>query len=322
MKVMMVPHLLDFERGMENGIKRVVEAYFRYLPNYGVELVDPIPKSALDRDHIEFDLLVSHAGITAEDCDVAMLHGIYWTADYPGSNRWQYRVNARVVEAIRHAREVTVPSAWVAETLQRDMRFSPHVIPHGIDWKKWLHSEECQGYVLWNKNRAADVCHPGSMIKLAFGFPDVKFVTTLSMSDAPENVEAVGLVPHADMKKMVQRAAVYLSTTKETFGIGTLEAMAAGIPVLGFAHGGNLDLIEHAVNGYLAEPNNYEDLANGLAYCLEHQKILGRNGQEMAKRWTWEAACNRVAEVYRLALNQDRRPIKIDSSLYDMATST
>ena len=300
MKVMMVPHLLDFERGTENGIKRVVEAYFKYLPNYGVELVSPVGRHPADRPG--FDILAGHAGITAEDVTVAHLHGIYFTADYPESSRWQYRVNARVVEAIRHAKEVTVPSAWVAETLQRDMRFSPHVIPHGIDYKSWLHSEECQGYVLWNKNRAADVCHPGSMIKLAFGFPDVKFVTTLTMPDAPENVEAVGLIPHADMKKMVQRASVYLSTTKETFGIGTLEAMASGIPVLGFAHGGNLDLIEHAVNGYLAEPNNYEDLAAGLAYCLKHRKILGRNGQEMAKRWTWEAACEKVAEVYRLAM--------------------
>ena len=159
MKVMMVPHLLDFERGMENGIKRVVEAYFKYLPRFGVELVDPM-NTALDRNG--FDLIASHAGITGGDVTVAHLHGIYWTADYPGSGRWQYRVNAKVVESIRNAKEVTVPSAWVAETFQRDMRFSPHVIPHGIDREDWLHDEECQGYILWNKNRAADVCHPAS----------------------------------------------------------------------------------------------------------------------------------------------------------------
>lgn len=297
MKVMMVPHLVDFERGMENGIKRVVEAYFRYLPDYGVELVAP----GTD----DFDIIASHAGITGGAVTVSHIHGLYWTADYPAAGRWQYRVNAKVVDSIRHAKEVTVPSSWVAETFQRDMRFSPHVIPHGIDYEDWLHGEECQGYVLWNKNRAADVCHPGSMVKLALGFPDVKFVTTLTLPEAPENVTAIGLVSHADMKKMVQRAAVYLSTTKETFGIGTLEAMASGIPVLGFAQGGNLNLVEHAVNGYLAEPNNYEDLAEGLVYCLEHRKILGRNGQEMAKRWTWEAACEKVAGVYRLAMVEE-----------------
>ena len=149
------------------------------------------------------------------------------------------------------------------------------------------------------------------MVKLAIGFPDVKFVTTLTMPEAPENVEAVGLIPHAGMKRMVQRAAVYLSTTKETFGIGTLEAMAAGVPVLGFAQGGNLNLIEHSVNGYLAEPNNYEDLAEGLVYCLKHRKVLGRNGQEMAKRWTWEAACEKVAEVYRLAMVEEDPTVAI-----------
>ena len=303
MKVMMVPHLIDFERGMENGIKRVVEGYFRHLPKFGVELVSP--------NASDFDIIAAHAGIAGGDATVSHLHGIYWTADYPESGRWQYKVNARVIESIRHAKEVTVPSAWVAETLQRDMRFSPHVIPHGIDREYWLHDEECQGYVLWNKNRAADVCHPGSMIKLAFGFPEVRFVTTLTLPEAPENVEAVGLVDYDSMKRMVQRAAVYLSTTKETFGIGTLEAMAAGVPVLGFAHGGNLDLVEHTVNGYLAEPNNYKDLAAGLAYCLEHQDVLGRNGQEMAKRWTWDAACEKVAEVYRLAMVEDEPTVSI-----------
>jgi glycosyltransferase involved in cell wall biosynthesis len=42
-----------------------------------------------------------------------------------------------------------------------------------------------------------------------------------------------------------RNAGVYLSTAKETFGIGILEALACGVPVLGYAHGGILDLVQH-----------------------------------------------------------------------------
>ena len=104
------------------------------------------------------------------------------------------------------------------------------------------------------------------------------------------------------MKEMVQKANVYLATTKETFGIGTLEAMASGIPVLGFAHGGTLELITHGVNGYLADPGDYDMLAEGLAYCLKYRDILGANGREMVKKWTWRSACEKVAKVYELAM--------------------
>jgi glycosyltransferase involved in cell wall biosynthesis len=106
----------------------------------------------------------------------------------------------------------------------------------------------------------------------------------------------------------VQRAGVYMSSTKETFGLGVLEAMAAGVPVLGWNHGGNAVLVKHGVNGYLAQPGNIDDLANGLAYCLKHRKTLGDNGREMAKAWTWEAACQELVKVFNYALEVGKQP--------------
>jgi len=96
-----------------------------------------------------------------------------------------------------------------------------------------------------------------------------------------------------------------------------LEAMASGLPVLGFAHGGNLDLVKHGVNGYLAPPNNYEALCNGLNYCLTNAKVLGDNSREMAKAWTWKAACEKLREVYDLAMyDKDDLPLTIPESEY------
>ena len=38
LKVLMLPHLDDFKRE-ESGIRRVVEAYYQYLPDYGIKMV-------------------------------------------------------------------------------------------------------------------------------------------------------------------------------------------------------------------------------------------------------------------------------------------
>lgn len=300
LKVKMLPDLRAFQN-TESGIKRVVESYFRYLPEFGIDVVG--------RESEDFDIAVSHAG-SAPGSEVLTCHGLYFTADYRAA-KWEWKVNADVIASVRHAREVTVPSRWVQEVFQRDMRFSPHIVPHGIKYRDWEHDEEHRGYVLWNKNRHMDVCSPKAVRELALLRPNILFVSTFAPKDSPQNLKTIGLQPHDKMKTVIQRSMVYLSTTKETFGIGTLEAMAAGIPVLGFAYGGNLDLVEHGVNGYLATPDDYNGLANGLDFCIKHRKILGENGMEMAKKYNWLEVCEQVAGIYRLASNPQGPTVSI-----------
>jgi glycosyltransferase involved in cell wall biosynthesis/predicted flap endonuclease-1-like 5' DNA nuclease len=309
-KVKMIPHTSQL-KNRSNGIARVVEAYCRYLPAYGVEMIAP--------DSDGYDLIAAHAGATGAVCDVCHNHGLYWTADYESPD-WEYRTNANVVAAIRHAREVTVPSRWVAETFKRDMRMTPHVIPHGIETAEWEHDREGQGYILWNKNRAADVCDPEPLVHLATRFPDRKFVTTFTPRAGLSNVHKIGVLEPENMKAVVQSCGVYLATTKETFGIGILEAMASGRPVLGYAHGGVNDLVQHNVNGYLAEPNNLDDLADGLAYCLQYADELGANGKELAKGWSWEPVCAQVADVYKRAMRRREPTVAIVIPTFNYAS--
>jgi len=311
MRVLMLPTLRHF-RSEESGIKRVVENYVKYGPQYGIEYVE---------EGEIYDLKVSHAGTNTENIDVAHLHGLYWTADYNASS-WEWKANANVIDAARQSRVVTVPSEWVAETIRRDMRRNPVVLPHGIDSAEWEHDRPLGGYVLWNKNRSGvDITSPDAVGILAGVYPGVRFVTTFAPQRNRRNIDAIGVIPHDQMKLLVQGAGVYLSTVKETFGIGTLEAMAAGVPVLGYAHGGNLELVQHTVNGYLAEPGNEEDLIEGLAYCLKYRDTLGKNGQEIAKQFTWEAVMEKVAGVYEAALKVEPPTVAIVIPSYNYASS-
>jgi glycosyltransferase involved in cell wall biosynthesis len=119
------------------------------------------------------------------------------------------------------------------------------------------------------------------------------------------------------MKPLVQRAGVYLATAKETFGIGLLEAMASGVPILGYARGGILDLVQHKANGYLAIPGDIEDLKTGLLYCSQNAKRLGSAGRDMARSYTWERVAEQVASIYRKALEAEKPTVGIVIPTYN-----
>ena len=302
MRVLMTPNPLNLGNGV-SGIHTLARKYAEHLPKYGIEFVDTD----------DFDLQVVHAGMTQHYSQevpiVSHLHGLYWTLDYPAYN-WQHKANSDVIEAMRRATIVTVPSPWVAETFQRDMHLNPIVIPHGIDAEEWIHDEPNGGYVLWNKNRDSDVCSPVPVRELAKRFTSQPFVSTFypGGEEVPQNVNITGLKDHPVMRKIIQQSSVYLSTTKETFCIGALEAMASGKPILCFNEGNITELVKHGVNGYIASCFNYDDLAQGLIYCLENQEVLGNNGREMARMWTWENAASQVASVYEDAAGVYGRP--------------
>lgn len=310
MKVMMVPSWDNVKGHEESGIKTVIKAYHRHFDAAGIELVSPKATS--------FDLLAVHAGMTSEyPVDVPLcshLHGLYWSSDYPAAD-WEYKVNATVINSIRHATSVTVPSEWVAESFRRDMHLSPYIVPHGIDWDEWQHDEPNpnEGYILgYAKNRAgSDVCNPQAMGELAKRFPQYRFLGTFAPANPTPNIKTTGQVKHDAMRRMVQRAAVVVSPIKETFGILHLEAMASGVPVLGFRQGGILDTIIHGENGYLARPGDYDDLAKGLEYCLKHRAVLGANARERAKQFTWQRVAEQLAGIYSETLEKFHQPATV-----------
>jgi glycosyltransferase involved in cell wall biosynthesis len=179
------------------------------------------------------------------------------------------------------------------------MRVNPTVLGHGINLQEWGEPiPQREGFVLWNKNRTGDVCDPKPVGVLARAFPQHRFVTTFAPHGDYHNVKVTGLLGHDEMKQVVKRAGVYLATTKETFGIGILEAMASGVPVLGYDHGGIKDLVVHGLNGYLARVGDEQDLEAGLAYCMAHGAVLGSNGRELAKGYTWERQVQKLAAIY------------------------
>lgn len=266
-KVFISPFFRGPDAG-EGGIRRVVEAQRRWLPQYGITLVD---------SHEEAAVIALHAGewpegkINPSTPIVAHCHGLYWEGyEWP---RWAMRTNYRVIDTMRRADAVTAPSEWVAQALRRGMWIDAVPLHHGIEPEDWLTVVPRGDYVLWNKNRQDAICDPVPMQQLAALAPDVPFISTYGHKAS--NVQITGTLPYTDAKKLVAEAGVYLATSRETFGVGTLEAMAAAVPVLGWRWGGQAEFVKHLEHGYLAEPGDYDDLLEGLRYCIANSDALG-----------------------------------------------
>lgn len=278
----------------ETGVGQVILAQAKYLPEFGVKVVTD-PEGA--------DVVACHISRPEKwpRIDVLHTHGLYWfdIPHEPYAN-WHHNVNRALIAAAREARAVTVPSDWVGMPFRRDMRITPHVIGHGVDLDLWQPGENLH-YLFWGKNRSTDVCDPSPAYQLARRGLDV--ITTF----APKNKESeiipslrvTGLLPATQMRTAVACAEAFLATTMETFGIGILEALAAGVPVLGYRWGGVVDIVRHGIDGFLAEPGDIDGLLLGYEFIKKHRAQLSKNARERAAEFSWRAAAERYAALYR-----------------------
>ncbi len=290
MKVHIIPTFKGVDEG-DGGIRRVVEAQRRWLPHFGIEIVDDIQQA---------DFVATHAGVTGNIPQampwIVHTHGLYWQEyEWP---RWSLQANDQVIDAIRRADHVTAPSEWVAQTLRRAMWLRPSVLHHGVDMQDWEPVDRPGDYVLWNKNRPDPVCDPRPVITLAEQAPDLNFVSTFGQDRA--NVRITHRIPYKTMKELVRHAGAYLCTTRETFGIGTIEAMAAGVPVVGWNWGGQREIIEHGVTGWLSPPGDFDGLEEGIRWALANRTEVGEAAREaVRKRWTWEHVMSQYVSIYK-----------------------
>jgi len=235
MKLYISPNYGSRPDKADGGIRRVVEAQKRHLPKFGIEIVDNADQADIINNHGAS--LTSVPGTPS----VNSCHGFMWSRYDWGS--WAHEINRAVVRSMQHAVAHTAPSEWVARAMVRGMLVNPTVIYHGVDaedWNPFLHKED---YVLWNKARKDKVSDPEDMNQVAKMLPKVKFLSTIGEKD--KNVRIAGVMPYPEMKGLIETAGVYLATARETFGIGTLEAMAAGVPVVGWDWGGQSEIIIH-----------------------------------------------------------------------------
>ena len=84
-----------------------------------------------------------------------------------------------------------------------------------------------------------------------------------------------------------------------------MEAMACGVPCVGFNVGGIPEMIDHRKNGYVAEYRNAADLAEGMAWTLSPERYEGLCHDAVRKvtsTYSQQSVALKYIEVYNQAI--------------------
>ncbi len=215
--------------------------------------------------------------------------------------------------ALAHADCVLAPSRHTAEqlTLQQNIRHERvHVLPWALEPVFWQFAQQAQelrrppgfpaGRVVLTVTRLAAVdAYKGvdTLIRALVRLPNDAHLVVVGEGDDRPRLEALacaqGVAHRAHFLGALQRdqlAACYqhcdifaLPSKGEGFGLVFLEAMAFGKPVIGGAHGGTPDIIEHGTSGFLVSHGDVERLAATLTHLLADPALcaeLGRRARE------------------------------------------
>jgi glycosyltransferase involved in cell wall biosynthesis len=122
-----------------------------------------------------------------------------------------------------------------------------------------------------------------------------------------EKVEVLALgrdIPYiSDEKEMAElyaKSACFVTPSlQDNLPNTIMEAMACGTPCVGFNVGGIPEMIDHALNGYVARYKDATDLADGISYVLANRKMLGEAAREkVMATYSEESVAKRYIKVY------------------------
>jgi len=189
------------------------------------------------------------------------------------------------------------PSSWLkgcAEAASLTRMKQIYLIPNLLDRKIFRPIDKTAARTLLDINKGNRVIAFGA---LAIDSPykgwnylkDALYKLKATFSETTLSVVIFGKCNISEMRKLIPFDTVFTGYIKDEYSAAlvynaadvfvtpsladnlpttVLESLSCGTPVVGFRTGGIPDMIEHKINGYLAEYRNTDDLAEGIKYCL------------------------------------------------------
>lgn len=130
----------------------------------------------------------------------------------------------------------------------------------------------------------------------------------------PSNAQWAGTSPHGGVAAAMRHADIFvLPTLEDACALVTIEAMAAGLPVITTSNNGASERILQWQNGVVIAPGEIVALINALQRLIESpddRERIGRAAREAAEaELSWDAYGSRVIEMInqRVAANRQRQ---------------
>jgi glycosyltransferase involved in cell wall biosynthesis len=227
---------------------------------------------------------------------------------------------------------IVTPSHWLTGLAKKSGIFGSHpviTVPNAINVniyrntnrnlaKKSLGLPEHKKLILFNAMNATSDERKGykyliSALK-SMNMSDVEVV--IVGADRLSGTEPSGLKVHLlgfvkDTKTMVDSYnacdVFVLPSLQDNLPNTVMESLACGTPVVAFNTGGIPDMIDHKINGYLAEYKSVDDLANGIKWCLyeaDARALSDHARQKVLMEFAEEIVIQKHVNLYREMLNK------------------
>jgi 1,2-diacylglycerol 3-alpha-glucosyltransferase len=237
---------------------------------------------------------------------------------------------------MRKCQHIVIPSESIKEILIRDYGLEDGytVIPTGTDLKPFLQADgkalrQSQGWeddkvivsvgrLGAEKNwetllRAASQVyaqHPNMRLVLIGDGPDKQTLEALAAElGIAERVTFTGQVPFDEIPAYLKAADVFsFASVTETQGLVTIEAMAAGLPVVAVDGSGTHDIVDNGKEGLLVEndPNTLASAINEMLANPQQMKQFSVQALKKARTFDANRLGRQMVKVYEQAI-QDKK---------------
>ena len=118
-----------------------------------------------------------------------------------------------------------------------------------------------------------------------------------------EDVVFTGMVSHEEQPRYYKTADIFCApaTSRESFGLILLEAMATGKPIVATNIEGFANVVTEGEEGLLVPPMNNNALAAALLTLLQDKEKrlqMGQKGIITAQKYRWEDISQRILDFY------------------------
>lgn len=192
-------------------------------------------------------------------------------------------------KSIRGSGKILVNGEYIQYIVNRVYKIKSTTCPPGVKYSKNIKFKKNNYLLVTNRH------FPQKKIEYAIFVlnsimpivPNIRLIITGSHTDYTQRLRSlvkelgiedrVNFMGYTDEKLMIKlyrSASCYLYTApEEDFGMGIIEAMARGAPVVSWNAGGPSKIITSNVNGLLAKPYKLSDFTNKVRLLIRNKKI-------------------------------------------------
>jgi glycosyltransferase involved in cell wall biosynthesis len=245
-------------------------------------------------------------------------------------------VQSWLMDFMRKCQHIVIPSESMKDVLTRDYGLQDRytVIPTGIDLEPYQSADgkELRASKNWQDDKvmisigrlapeknwdtllraAAKVyqAHPDlRMVVIGYGPEEAALQSLAAELGISERVTFTGKLPFSEVTSYLKAADLFgFASVTETQGLVTMEAMAAGLPVVAVDASGTRDIVDNGQQGFLV-PNDADALAVSIKQLIETPEKMRRfSMQALKKAKTFDVnnLAKKLVNVYKQAI-QDKK---------------